>query len=152
RFRAAAGAEGLDRVPGELPQQRLRDLRAGAVTGTEKQHPWHADALPRTCGLDGRRREPQRGVERGPGLGEQFAEGTEAEAVVGVALIGRAPPRRHHLGGPQPAQVLGDETLRLAESADQFADTTVAPCELAQEPPAQRMAGQLKQNRWRLSR
>jgi DDE superfamily endonuclease len=52
-------------------------------------------------------------------------------------------PRRHQPRGPQPAQVVGHQGLRVAGQAGQLADLAVTASQLAQQPPPHRVPHQL---------
>jgi hypothetical protein len=67
-----------------------------------------------------------------PCLAKQFNAACDIQAVVAVAAIERAPPRRDDLGGSQLAQVVRDETLGLIERTNEFVDPSIAPGEFAQ--------------------
>ena len=92
RLGVAARAAGVDRAVRPVLEQRLGDLRAGAVAGAQEQHPRRR--------VDRRRRRrrraarPSAGVQRGAGVGEQLAAAAQVEPVVGVATVGRAAPGR----------------------------------------------------------
>ena len=81
-------------------------------------------------------------MERLSGRGEQISAAVEVEAVVDVAPVGRAPARRDDCGCAQLAQVIRDQTLRLLEPAAQLSDPTVTLRQLAEQAPANRVAGQ----------
>jgi hypothetical protein len=148
-LRPAAGAEDTHGPGGEVVQQRLGDLRAGAVAGAEEEHARSAPAS--------RRFEPRRGgqskagVQRCAGLAEQLAAAREVEAVVAVAAVEGAAANRDQSDLPQLPQVVGDERLWLAQRARQLAHAAVAPRELAQQPPAQGVRREPEDRRRRLS-
>ena len=54
---------------------------------------------------------------------------------------------RDHAALAQPAQVVGDEALALPRQVAQLADTPIAARQLAQQPPAQRVARELQERR-----
>src|SRR5690242_16783527 len=83
------------------------------------------------------------------GVREQFATVREVEHVVRIAPVGGAAPRGDQPALAELAQVVRDQALAPARSLAQLADTEVALCELAQEPPPQRVAGELQEPRWR---
>ena len=142
RLGLAARAGRLDRVPAELAEQRLGHLRAGAVPGAQEQHP-DADPDPRR----GRRDQPQARVQSPAGVGQEFAAAGQVDAVIGVSAVGRTAPGRHQPARPELAEVVGNQALRLAEQAGELADLPVAPGQLGQQPPAQRMPRQPQEPR-----
>ena len=81
------------------------------------------------------------------GVAEQLLAAVEVEAVVDIATVGCAAVRRDQLGPAQCAQVVGGETLRQLERAHQLAHAAVAPRELAQQAPPQRVPGELEEHR-----
>src|SRR6266516_4549061 len=76
--------------------------------------------------------ESQAGVECRTGCDQQLAAAGQVEAVVGVPAVGRAAARPHQLALKEPAEVVGDEALGLAEETSQLADLAVAASQLAQ--------------------
>src|SRR5215469_1809476 len=86
-------------------------------------------------------------MERGSGFRQQLAEPLEVECVVAVACVEGTASRGDELRRPELAQVVGDERLRLADRRRQLAHAAVAQRELAEEPPAERMAGEAKEHR-----
>ena len=86
-------------------------------------------------------------MQRGAGPGEQLAAARQIEHVVGVAAVGEAAARGHQPAVAQLAQVIGDEVLSLGRQRTQLRDAPVAAGQLAQQPPAQRMARQLQKPR-----
>ena len=86
-------------------------------------------------------------MQRGAGGGEQLAAAHQLEDVVGVATVGEAATRGDQPAVAQLAQVVGDEALAVAGELAQLADPPVAARQLAQQPPAQRVAGQPQKSR-----
>jgi hypothetical protein len=148
RLRTAARAGHLDPAAGQLPEQRLGDLRAAAVPGAEEQHPG-----PHPVGPAGPTLQPGPGpgtetrMKGQPGLGQQLAAAGQLDAVVGVPAIGRTAPRRHQAARAELTQVVGDQALRLAQQPRQLADLPVGAGQLGQQLPAQRMPGQSQEPR-----
>ena len=86
-------------------------------------------------------------MQRRARAGEQLAAAGEIEHVVRVAAVGQAAARRDQAAVAQAAQVVGDEVLALVGQRTQLPDAPVAARQLAQQPPAQRMARQLQEAR-----
>ncbi len=142
RLGLAARAGRLDRVPAELSEQRLGQLRAGAVPGAQEQH---ADARPDP--IRGRRDQPQARVESPARLGQELGAAGQVDAVIGVPAVGRAAPGGHQPARLELAEVVGNQALRLAEQTGELADLPVAAPQLGQQLPAQRMSGQPQEPR-----
>jgi hypothetical protein len=81
-------------------------------------------------------------MKRRPCFGEQVTALVEVGAVVAVAAVERAAMNRDQLSRPQPPEVVRDEALRPTQQVHELANTAVAPRELAEQSPPQRMAGQ----------
>jgi hypothetical protein len=143
RLGVAPGAARLDRATAEPLGQRLGHLRAGAVAGAQEEH-----ARARARDRVRRRRQPQPGVQRLAGRREQRATAREVEAVVRLAAVGRAAPRRDEAVGSQARQVVGDEALRSADEPGELADLAVAARQLGEEPPAQRVTREAQEAGW----
>jgi hypothetical protein len=88
---------------------------------------------------DGR---PQTWMQRRSGVGEQLPAAHQIDPVVGLTPIGGAAPHRHQTTGTQPAEMVGDQTLRLADQTGQLTYLPITSRQLAQQPPSQPMAGQ----------
>ena len=86
-------------------------------------------------------------MQRGAGAGEQLSAAHQLQHVVRVTAVGEAAPRRHQTAIAQLTQVIRDEALTLPSQLAQLAHTPIAARELAQQPPAQRMAR--KPQKWR---
>ena len=86
-------------------------------------------------------------MQRGPGVGEELAAAGEIEDVVAVAPVGGAAVAADEAAVAQAAQVVGDEVLRPARELAQLADPAVALGQLAQQPPAERVAGEAEELR-----
>ena len=86
-------------------------------------------------------------MQRGAGAGEQLTAAHQLEDVVGVATVGEAATRRDQSAVAQLAQVVGDEALSLVGELTQLTDPPIAARQLAQQPPAQRVAGQPQKRR-----
>ena len=87
-------------------------------------------------------------MQRDARLRQRFATAREVEHVVAVAAVGAAPPGRHEPAVAEQTQVVRDQVLAFSGAGAQLADAQIAPRQLAQEPPTQRMPGEL-QKRWR---
>jgi hypothetical protein len=83
-------------------------------------------------------------MERGARRREHLAAALEIDAVVGVAPVGRAAARGDELRVPQAAQVVRDEVLRYTDRRRQLADAPVAPRQLGEETPAERVSDELE--------
>jgi hypothetical protein len=81
-------------------------------------------------------------VQRSARAREQLAAALEVERRSSVAAVGQAAPRGDQAAVAQLAQVVGDEALRLRDQRAQLAHAPVAARQLAQQPPAQRLAGE----------
>ena len=141
----AAGAGRAHRAVGEVFGQRLGHLRARAVAGAQEQHARLCRAAASVCAHGGR----QPWMQRRTGGDEQLTAARQLEDVVGVAAVGEAAAGRHQFAVAQLTQVVGDQALALAGQLAQLADTPIAARQFAQEPPAQRMAGELEKPRRR---
>ena len=139
RLGMAAGAGRAHRAAGQLLGERLGHLRARAVARAQEQH-----ARARRAALAAARAAaaPRPGCSEAPALGEQLTAARQLEHVVGVAAVGGAAARRDEAAVAQLAQVVRDEALAPAGQLAQLADAPIAARQLAQQPPAQRMAGQ----------
>jgi hypothetical protein len=93
------------------------------------------------------RDEPQARVQRRSGRGQEFSATRQVDAVVGIAAVSRAAPHRHQPACPELAEVVRDEALPLAREDFQLADLPVGARQFAQQPPAQRVAGQPQEPR-----
>src|SRR5262249_56202320 len=96
----------------------------------------------------GGRRRPRGGMEGRARIGEQAAVVLEVEAVVAVAAVERALARDDDARRAQLAQVVGDEWLRLAQRRHELTDAAIAPGELVQQQPADRVPGELEDLGW----
>ena len=81
-------------------------------------------------------------MQRGAGADEQLAAARQLEHVVGVAAVSEAATGRDQSAVAQLTQVVGDQALSLGGELAELADPPVAPRQLAQQPPTQRVAGQ----------
>src|SRR5580700_9624472 len=88
-------------------------------------------------------------MQRGARHGEQLATTREIDAVVGVTPISRAPSHRYEPLRAQTRQMVGDKVLRPPDQVDELANLTVAPSELAQQLPAQRVPNRSQEVRRR---
>ena len=147
RLRMAAGAARLDRAAGRAARAAPRRSASGRCcrcTGT---------ARARRAGRGRRRRgggaSARPGCSARAGAGQQLAAAREVERVVGVAAVGRAAARRHEAAVAELAQVVRDQVLRLADQRASARHPAVAAGQLAQQPPAQRVSGQLQETRRR---
>jgi RimJ/RimL family protein N-acetyltransferase len=86
------------------------------------------------------------------GRGQQLTAARQIKAVIRVPAVRRAAPHPHQPASTQPAQVVGDQVLRLAEQDRQLTDLPVTAGQLTQQPPAQRFPGQPQEPRRRLIR
>ncbi len=86
-------------------------------------------------------------MQCGPGVGEELAAAGEIEHVVAVAPVGGAAVAADETAVAQAAQVVGDQVLRAARELAQLADPAVALRQLAQQPPAERVAGEAEELR-----
>jgi hypothetical protein len=142
----AARAGRAHRTGGQLFGQHLGHLGARAVAGAEKQHVRSCQAGPAgAC----RNRRGQARVQRGAGADEQLTAARQLEQVVGVAAVGEAAARRDHAAVAQLTQVVGDQVLALPGQLGQLTDAPIAARQLAQQPPAQRVARELQEPRRR---
>jgi hypothetical protein len=142
RLGMATGALSLDGVARELLDERLGDLRPGAVARAEEQHP-RAGGLRRSIPPARRRRGEAQGRMQGrAACRKQIATAREVERVVGVASVGRAAVARDNSLGSQPAEMVRDQALRPLDQPTQLANASVAARELAQQPPAERIGRQ----------
>ena len=98
--------------------------RVAAYSAGSQPKPLHPDAC------RARRDQPEPGVEGLPGLGQQLAAAGQVDAVVGIPAVGRAAPGGHQPARPQPAQMVGDQALRLAGQVRELADLPVAAGQL----------------------
>src|SRR5205807_6314296 len=87
-------------------------------------------------------------VERPTGGRQQATDAGQIDRVVGVPAIGRTAPRRNQAGIPQLAQVVRDQVLRLIEQAGELVHHAVAPGQLTQQTPTQRMPRDLQELGW----
>jgi len=78
-------------------------------------------------------------------LGEKLLAAPEVEPVVRLARVERAAPPLDHPIGLQTPEVVGDQRLRVPEPIAELAHAAIAPCELDQDPPSQRMRCQLQE-------
>ena len=147
RLRMAAGAGRLDRPGGHVLEQRLGDLRSGAVP---RAHEQHAPLAARASGCaddPAARREAQGGVELTAGALQRVTTGDEIDRVVAVAPVGRTTVRGHQATFPQQPQVVGDQVLRFADDHAQLLHGPIAAHELAQQPPSKRVCRQPQERR-----
>jgi hypothetical protein len=125
-------------------QQRLGHLRTSRVPGAQEQHAWLSTS-PRGRRIDLEAGHADRGVKCGTGRTQQFGETGDVALVVGVASVGRALPGRYEAPGPQLAKVIRHQALGLADQLAELADTSIAPTELVQELPPQRVGDELQE-------
>jgi hypothetical protein len=83
-------------------------------------------------------------MERGARRREQLTAALEVGAVVSVAPVGGAPARGDELRFAQPAEVVRDEVLRCSDRGRQLADPPVAPGQLREQAPAERVSNELE--------
>ena len=136
RLRVAAGAARGDDVVAACVEQRLGDLRAGAVPGAEEQHAWLAavrgapDATRRRAGARARgaaRRRPRRAARR------------TASGRAGSSCRARRPSCGADVRGPRSRSAPRWYETRLGalpSELGQLADPAVAPAEVGQQLPA----------------
>ena len=79
-------------------------------------------------------------MQRALALASKLSAAHQLQHVVRVTAVGEAAPRRHQTAVAQLTQVIRDEALTLPSQLAQLTDTPIAARELAQQPPAQRMA------------
>ena len=77
-------------------------------------------------------------MQRRAGGGEQFATSIEVHAVVHGSTVERALVGGHQPSGAQPAEVVGDEVLRLPDRLGELPDLAIAAGQLDEHPPAHR--------------
>ena len=116
RLGVAPCAARVDGVPGALDEQRLGDLRPGAVAGAEEQDPAPCAAAARRSGVGGGTSRSA-GVERPARRGEQVPAAEEVGAVVDVAPVGGAASGGDEPGVAELGEVVRDEVLRRADRA-----------------------------------
>ncbi len=144
-LRLAAGTVGLDRTIGVLAGERLSDLGSGAVTGAHEQHPIRHLPLRWGGAAIRRRQHGKTRVQVSADRAEHRTEPSEIDAVVRVSTIGGASTRNDKSHLTQFSEVVRNEVLRLIEQVGEFADGVVAPGEVRQQAPAQRVARKLKE-------
>ena len=145
RLRVAPGAHGLDRATGEVLAERLGHLRARAVARAQEEHAGDRGADLGLRAVASACREPR--VQRHAGAGEQLAAACEVEDVVGVAAVGSTATRRHEATVAEPPQVIRDQALAPVRLRAELAHAAIAACQLGQQPPSQRVSGQLQETR-----
>jgi hypothetical protein len=144
RLGMTAGADRLDRATRLLLDERLGELRTRAVPGAQEQHPHRRAKRGSSVGNRGGRGQIQAGVERAAARREELTAAGEVEQVVGLAAVEGAAAPLDQLLGLKPSEVVGHERLRFLEQLAKFVDAAVAAGQLEQQPPAQRMRGQLQ--------
>ena len=132
----AARAHRAHRAGGQLFGERLRHLRTRAVAGAQEQHPRRCGGTPAVTWARGR---DQTRMQRSAGARQQLAAAREIEDVVGVATVRRAAAHRDDTPVSQLAQVVRDEALAAARERAQLPHAPIAACQLAHQPPPQRM-------------
>ena len=79
-------------------------------------------------------------MERDSRLAEEITAAQQICPVVHVPTVGRAPPSDDDARLAELRQVVRDQVLRFARDLDELTDTTIAPSELTDQMPAQRIA------------
>ena len=148
RLRTAAGADSLDRPCRHVLEQRFCDLRPGAVTRAEEQHPRPATRVPSSWTRGFRGREPQRGVQCAPCALQRLTAGGQVDRVVAVASVGRALAGVDQGTFAKQAQVVRDQALRLVDQDHQLAHGPIALHQLLQQPPPKRVRRQPHEGWW----
>ena len=76
---------------------------------------------------------------------QELGEPADVAAVVGVASVGGALPGGDETTDAQLAQVIRHETLGFGDQVAQLTDTSIAPAQLVQELPAERVGDELQE-------
>jgi hypothetical protein len=120
--------------------ERFGYLGTGAIAGTQKQHSrclseeslviawWWLEAQP--------------WMEQPAGCPKQVRTVRQVEAIVSVATVGRAAARLHEARCSEAAEMVRDQILLLPHQSAQLAHLAIAVCELRQQPPSERVAGE----------
>ena len=140
----APRAPGRDRMTGAVLEQRLRDLRPGAVPGAEEQDERRSAVARRDGGGRGGG-EPHARVKGGSGGAEQVAAAEQIDPVVDVAAVRRAAPGAHEARIAQLGQVIRDQVLRLAQQFGELANPAIAAGQLTEQLPALWVGDQLQE-------
>src|SRR5207302_1534225 len=134
----AARARGVDRAGGRVLEERLGDLRAGAVAGAQEQHSSPARP-PDRMGRRGSRCEPERGVQCSAGRLKLLLATSEVDRVVAVTSVRGAATRGDEPALAQATQVVGDKVLRLPEAFGQLPYRAITEGQLPQKLPPEGM-------------
>src|SRR5437763_1394400 len=136
----ATRATRLDGARRSVFDEGFGDLGAGAVAGAQEQQPRSSPSRLDVVRRHRRDREP--GMERAPGFAEQIPAAEQIGAVVHVATVSGASTGAHDAGAAELRQVVGDQVLRLPDDLHELADSAVAPTELDDDLPSQRITEQ----------
>src|SRR4051794_29692313 len=145
RLRIAARARRRHSTGGKLLAKRLGDLRPRTVSRAQKEHACdgrRASALAR-----GDRRWQEAGMQRLACRRNQLATPVQIERVIRVTTVGGATARGYEAAVAQPTQVIRDEVLAPASELAELSHAAVTACQIAQQLPPQRVAGQLEKAR-----
>ena len=131
-------------MTGAVLEQRLRDLRPGAVPGAEEQDERRSAVARRDGGGRGGG-EPDARVKGGSGGAEQVAAAEQIDPVVDVAAIRRAASGADETRIAELGQVIRDQVLRLAQPFGELTNPAIAVGQLTEQLPALWVGDQLQE-------